>query len=237
MRFTRWIAALMAWVMFTVPCLQTQVMAARSGDTGARAPIYFGAALEGRDPGGVYTTLWAKQQAGQLSFEETMDMAMALFLQQQWDQAAGVYKSAAANTTLPTKKAAAMAGAAQSLAAAHKWAEAGRLMNEINRLIPNSKEAAAMRFAYWTNAGDALETRVAQDRMKQLNLNSEGKVVCDPGTILVILIIAVIAAETVPVVAYVIKNNLSSDEMKAVAEALHRNLMAILSCGLTKVPG
>lgn len=167
MKATRWIATMMAWVMFTVPCLQVQIRAAGAGDTEKNIPFYFNGALSGRDPGSVYKILWEKQQAGQLSFDETMDLAMALFLQKQWEQAAGAYKSAAANVILPEKKAAAMAGAAQSLAVAHKWTEAGRLMNETNRLVPNSKEAAAMRFAYWTNAGDVLEARVAQDRMKQ----------------------------------------------------------------------
>ena len=46
--------------------------------------------------------------------------------------------------------ASALCGAAQSLGNAHRWQEAGMLMNQVNKMVPNSKEAAALRYAYWT---------------------------------------------------------------------------------------
>ena len=191
MRRMHLVALGMAWVMFAVPCLQMQARgeAISKGEPAKR--VYFDASRESTSPDKVYAALWERQQHQKLSFEETMDMAMALLLQQNWDRAAGVYQSAAGTVTDSGKKAAAICGAGQSLAATGKWTEAGKLMNEANRLVPNSKAAAALRLAYWTNAGDMLEIQVAQDRMKQLNLNSEGSVVCGPGSIIAMVAITV----------------------------------------------
>lgn len=227
MRIKKHIAVALAGVLLISPGLRIQ------GTASAQEPkqsesVFLDPNRDPKEPAKAYQELWARQAAGKLTFDETMDMAMALLLQRQWEQAAGVYKAAAANVVDPRRKAAAITGAAQCLAAMHRWTEAGQLMNEANRLVPNSLAAVGLRYAFWSNAKDALEIRAAQDRMKQLNLGAEGNVVCEPGTILIVAI----AAVTAPIITWIIVTKPSGEEMIKVGREHAKILREILALPL-----
>lgn len=51
-----------------------------------------------------------------------------------------------------------------------------------------------MRYAFWKQAGDLMETQLAQERLAQLNVQYDGKAVFEPATMIIISITVVATA-------------------------------------------
>ncbi len=198
-RNTAWLAT----ALMVLAPLQQAMAATTPAPTGA-AGVYFDQAFDAQEPSAVYNALWHRQESRTLNFKERMDLGMALFLQQKPEQSAGVFSAVAAGTDKPSEKVVALMYAAQAYAAAHDWKTAGQIANQANRLAPTSKSLAAMRFTFWKAAGDPLESKAAEDRLAQLDVRYDGKVVFEPITTGLIILAIVAAASTAYVVTWTI---------------------------------
>ncbi len=128
-----------------------------------------------------------------LSYKEGFDYATALFYSASYAKASSAYVLAAGRTAEKNEKIVCLLLAAQTSALARDCRTAGQLSNYANLLEPDSKIIPGYRFAFWKKSGDAVEAAAAENAMKRLNVQLNGKEVCDPGTVAVVLILAVTA--------------------------------------------
>ena len=136
-----------------------------------------------------------------LTFEERFDLGSALFILGRTDDASLVYRFALGVARNEAERGLALLAAAegtwqqdpQRLARSEDeqreaFREAGRLANLAQLQVPDSVEIARFRYAYWTNAGDALEATVALDHGRRLDMSMDGVEVFDPGALVVIAV-------------------------------------------------
>lgn len=139
-----------------------------------------------QDPSELVEKLRQRSTFEALSHQELIDLGTVRFLQMQWEAAASIWESAGHLPRNPKEKASAFFLAASAHGMAKNWDEAGRLANLASLLAPESGEIVSARLAYWTNAGDQLETAIAADAMARMDLSLEGKEVLEPHTAFVI---------------------------------------------------
>lgn len=207
------------------------VAIAAQGDAPAtKAPgVFMRADLDARDPAGAIESFRNLARRRTLTFDELVDMGTARFLMGEWDKASQAYESASAQSTDRGQKAMALYFAAQSTANKGDWREAGQLANRAHQLAPNSRELAAVRVAFWKNTNDRMEISAAEDRLKVMELSVEGNPVCEPGTILVISIVALAAVTVTTSICY---TKLVLADHKTEAETILNLARPMLSLGL-----
>ena len=216
------------------PILQLQSFGATQTNQPSPNPVFFDQSFDASKPAAAYDLLVQRQQQRRLAYSDTMDLAMTFLLQTNWQRAAGIYQSAAAATERPAEKAAALAGAAQSLAAARQWGEAANLANQTQQLAPNSREAAALRYVFWKKSGDELESRVADDGMKQLDLSMDGNPVMEPITGLVIVVVVAVLP---PIIALAVRiYQLPDDAIVRLAEQVFENDYKMGKAAIDAIP-
>ena len=136
-----------------------------------------------------------------LTFEERFDLGTALFILGKTEDASLAYQFALGAAQSESERALALLAAAEA-----RWQQdprrltrsedeqkkafrdAGKLANLAQLQKPDSAEIAKFRYAYWSNAGDALEATVALDHGRRLDLSMDGVEVFEAGVLVVIAV-------------------------------------------------
>lgn len=74
-------------------------------------------------------------------------------------------------------------------------AQAGRLLNEAQRIVPMSREVAAARVTAWSLLGDELETTAAEHQLRVIDPALEGNPRCEPMTIGMIALVVFVSGK------------------------------------------
>ena len=161
------VSILMAWVIFLLPCVQADTRAGQPGN--AQQPptpqpatqVFFDGSLDPSKPADVYRQL-----------SEHTNPEAALFRGEHGLGHVAVTRLGACCWCLPDRRRHRRRSSEKGSRTLRcspelgqrtaRWQEAGALINQVNKLEPSSREAAALRYAYWTNAKDPLEAQMAE---------------------------------------------------------------------------
>lgn len=74
-------------------------------------------------------------------------------------------------------------------------AQAGKLLNDTQRSVPQSRDVAAARLTAWSLLGDELETTAAEHQLRVIDPTLEGNPRCEPTTVAVVVLIVFLAGK------------------------------------------
>jgi hypothetical protein len=161
----------------------------------------------GAEPPHIAQQLQSLLNERDLTFEERFDLGTALFFLERSEEAMLAYRFASGATRDPVQRSVALLAAAESTwqqdprrtprgedEQREAFRQAGMLANLAQRHNPSSVEIAKFRYAYWTNAGDALEATVALDHGRRLDMSMDGVEVLEPGHIVLLAYVGAAAA-------------------------------------------
>jgi len=139
---------------------------------------------------GQYEKLSASQA---LSAVELVDWSVAEYIKGHHEESLQLANLARGSTQDSKQRAAIYGLIAQNLGAMGKYEEAGIAATDGQRLDPESKELAACRVVYFTKSGNVLQKLDADASLMRLDDTYASKPVCEPITLTVIAVVAVVS--------------------------------------------
>lgn len=162
----------------------------------------------------IASSLWKQSLARELTDEECRDLGTALFMQNDWGQAAAIFRQYVSKTSDPKLKAAGLLAAAQALSLSlanfpqkdetyqRIACEAATLANQAQTLMPTNGKIAYYRVAFWTMVGNDLEVQAARSGLERYQLKESGKEVLEPVTICICIATTAVATGCLAYAAY-----------------------------------
>ncbi len=123
----------------------------------------------------------------ELDHLEWLDYGLAHAIKMQYGEASIAFQAAASSAGTAEGKLGALLAASQMAYWAEDYRRAGQIANIASRLNRNSSHLAAIRYASWKMAGDEIQKKIAEDNIKRIELQLDGREVLEPGTVVVIL--------------------------------------------------
>jgi hypothetical protein len=126
---------------------------------------------------------------GDLSYDKWARLGVDRLCLRDYPGSAAAFGRAASCAPNEECRARALACEAQAKHYGKNLAEAGRLMNDAVALLPQDRGLAAMRLAYWAAADDRLEVTAAEEHVKSLSIELQGRQVIAPAVVVVVVLV------------------------------------------------